>query len=367
MVACEWRLPPELAGLAVGSGEEFAMTTSLHPHHLPQRFYLGIDIAKAKFDVALLEGATLLDTGEFTNNPAGFRRLSTWLNKHCKASHDDSLHACMEATGKYGNDLAAFLHALFANTKHRVSVVNPHLTSAYARSRLQRNKTDKLDAENIAHYCAAHSPDAWQPPTEEQERLKELTRHQESVEKNLTQEKLRLKSGIKSPVVQRQIKRHIRFLEEQLKDINDEIASLCTQSEELNSDTQLLVTIPGVGLATAAKFLAEVPPLHLFHSAAQLVAYAGLSPEHRQSGSSVYRRGKLSKKGNQHLRTAVYMPTLAAMRCNPIVKALTDRLKTKGKHNMTAVAAGMRKLLQLMYGVLKSGRPFDPNYAAAAT
>lgn len=339
------------------------MTIGSRPQTLPQRFYLGIDIAKAKFDIALLEETTVLSTGEFTNDRAGFRRLSTWLNKQCKGAHDVTLHACMEATGKYGNDLAHFLHNRFAGTEHIVSVVNPHLTSAHAKSRLQRNKTDKLDAENIAHYCATQHPRPWQPPTETQERLKELTRHQESLEKNLTQEKLRLKSGVKSPVVQRQIKRHIRFLEEQIKDVSDEIAALCTQDEQLNTATQLLITISGIGRITAAKFLAEVPQLPLFDSAAQLVAYAGLSPEQKQSGSSVHRRGKLSRAGNEHLRTALYMPTLAAMRCNPIVKALTQRLKDKGKHNMTAVAAGMRKLLQLMYGVLKSGQPFNPDYA----
>jgi transposase len=359
MVAREWRL----ICLAVGSGEESTMTTVPRPDDMPHGCYLGIDIAQSTFAVALLEGTTPVATGEFSNDRKGFRQLSAWFTKECKHYPLYTLHACMEATGSYGDDLATFLHALFANTEHCVSVVNPHLTSAHAKSRFQRNKTDKLDAENIAHYCATHHPDPWLPPTEEQRRLKELTRHQESIEKNLTQEKLRLKSGVKDPVVQRQIKKHIRFLEEQLKDLCDEIASLCKQSDDLNTATQLLTTIPGVGLATAAKFLAEVPHLQHFDSAAQLVAYAGLSPQQTQSGSSVHRRGKLSKQGNQHLRTAVYMPTLAAMRCNPIIKALTERLKSKGKHNMTAVAAGMRKLIQLMYGVLKSGVPFDPNYA----
>src|SRR5690606_9983830 len=118
-----------------------------------------------------------------------------------------------------------------------------------------------------------------------------------------------------------------------------------------------------VGLTTAVKFLAEVQDVHLFDSAAQFAAYAGLSPSQKQSGTSVRGKSSLSKKGNTHLRTALYMPIMAAMRFNPLIKALTDRLLAQGRPTKVAMAAGMRKLLHLMYGVLKSGRPFDPNYA----
>jgi transposase len=332
-----------------------------------QYVYLGIDIAKATFAVALLaESGVLLATSEFSNNDSGFRHLCQWYTKQLKSVPHHHLHACMEATGRYGDELATYLYEHFAahaiDGAHIVSIVNPHQTKSHARSRLQRNKTDKLDAENIAHFCATHHPDAWQPASEAQQRLKELTRHQESLEKSLTQEKLRLQSGLKDKTVQKQIKRHIRFLEEQLKDIEEEIASLCKQDETLHEATRLLVSIPGVGLTTAARFLAELPHLQHFHTAAQVVAYAGLSPQQTHSGSSVHRKGKLSKTGNRHLRTAVYMPTLAAMRWNPVIREFTNRLKNNGKSKMTAVAAGMRKLLQIMFGVLKSGRPFDPNY-----
>lgn len=332
-----------------------------------QSVYLGIDIAKATFAVALLtEKGVLFATEEFANDRSGFRQLCHWYDRQLKHVPLYRLHACMEATGRYGDELALHLYKQFTehapDAGHCLSVVNPHQTKSHARSRLQRNKTDKLDAENIAHFCATHQPDAWQPASEAQQRLKELTRHQESLEKTLTQEKLRLQSGLKDKTVQKQIKRHIRFLEEQLKDIEEEVASLCKQDETLHQATQLLVTIPGVGLATAARFLAELPHLHYFHTAAQVVAYAGLSPQQTQSGSSVHRKGKLSKTGNKHLRTAVYMPTLAAMRWNPVIREFTNRLKNNGKSKMTAVAAGMRKLLLIMFGVLKSGRPFDPFY-----
>lgn len=333
-----------------------------------QNVYLGIDIAKATFAVALMaETGALLGTAEFNNNSKGFKQLRQWYAKALKHSPGYCLHACMEATGRYGDALALHLYEHFtkeaSDAGHRVSVVNPHQTKSHASSRLQRNKTDKLDAENIAHFCATHHPDAWLPASEAQQRLKELTRHQESLEKTLTQEKLRLQSGLNDKTVKKQIKRHIGFLEGQLKDVEQEIASLCKQDDALNTATELLVTIPGVGLPTAARFLAELPHLHLFHTAAQVVAYAGLSPQQTQSGSSVRRKGKLSKKGNRHLRTALYMPALVAIRWNPPIRDFAERLKANGKSKMTAVAAAMRKLIQMMFGVLKSGRPFDPNYA----
>jgi transposase len=334
---------------------------------MPHRFYLGVDIAKATFAVALLEETVSVSSGEFANDLQGFRSLCTWYKSQIKVllKHSNTyvLHVGMEATGRYGEALATYLHEQFAHSAHFVSVINPHLTSAYAKSRKQRNKTDKLDAENIAYYCAKHEPEPWQPLTEEQLRLKELTRYQESIETTMTQEKLRLQSGLRDKSLVRRIKKHLKFLEGQRKEIEEEIASLCKQNDHLNTAIQLIDSIPGIGFATAAKVLAEVPRPQNFETAAQLVAYSGLAPVQTQSGTSVRRKGRLSKQGNKHLRTALYMPTLAAMRRNPIIKTLTDRLKNAGKHPMSAVAAGMRKLLTLIFGVLKSGRPFDPNYA----
>lgn len=324
--------------------------------------FLGIDIAKADFAVALLDGERLVGEGTFANTQSGFAKLATWCDRQLKAYPDALLHACMEATGSYGVELAFFLQERFAGTQHRISIVNPHQTSHHAKSRLLRNKTDRIDAENIAHFCATHHPADWQPPTEAQRRLKELSRHLESIEKSITREKNRLESGIHDKGIQRQIKQMLGLLEGQKQETQNEIEELLKQDASLLEQARLLVTIPGVGPTTAIKFLAEVQDVHLFDSATQLAAFAGLSPSKRESGSSVRGKTSLSKRGNGHLRTALYMPILAAMRCNPLIKVLTDRLRAEGRPTKVAMAAGMRKLLHLMYGVLKSGRPFDPNY-----
>lgn len=324
--------------------------------------YLGIDIAKKDFAVALLDDQVLVSEGTFANTPKGFAKLAAWCDRQMKAFPAASLHACMEATGGYGVDLAFFLQTRFVGTIHKISVVNPHQTHHHAQSRLLRNKTDRSDAENIAHFCATHQPADWQPPTETQRRLKELSRHLESLEQSMTREKNRLESGIKDKGIQRQIKQMLRLLEEQKEDTQKVIDDLLKQDASLHEQARLLVSIPGVGRTTAVKFLAEVQDFQRFDSAPQLAAFAGLSPSQKQSGSSVRGKTSLSKKGNSHLRTALYMPILAAMRCNPLVKRLTDRLIAEGRPKKVAMAAGMRKLLQLMYGVLKSGRDFNPNY-----
>jgi transposase len=118
-----------------------------------QLFPLGIDISKAKFDIALLRDDGKLRHKVFPNTEAGFQQLSAWLSKH-KAL---PVHACMEATGTYGEALASYLH----RAGHLVSVVNPAIIKAFASTLLSRTKTDKRDASLIARYCLQHHPPAW--------------------------------------------------------------------------------------------------------------------------------------------------------------------------------------------------------------
>lgn len=130
----------------------------------------------------------------------------------------------------------------------------------------------------------------------------------------------------------------------------------------MRKQRNLLTSIPGIGDTTAACLIAEVPDVNNFQSASQLAAYAGLTPSQHHSGSSIHRRGRLVKTGNKRFRTALFLPAMAAMRHNPIVQDLVQRMQDKGKNRMTIVGAVMRKLVHLAYGVLKHGKPFDPHY-----
>ena len=148
----------------------------------------------------------------------------------------------------------------------------------------------------------------------------------------------------------------------QIKALEAQIEELIDNHPDLKRQRELLVSIKGISDTTAAKFLAEVPDIRQFDTAAQLAAYAGVTPRQKRSGTSVRGKGHLSKMGNSRLRTAFYMPAISAMKWNPIIIPLVQRLQKRGKLPKVIIGAVMRKLIHLAFGVLKSGKPFDPNY-----
>lgn len=318
-------------------------------------FVLGIDVAKATLDVALLDEQEHWQTGHFANTPTGFRHLLRWLHQRTPAP----LPVCLEATGRYSRGVATFLHAQGCV----VSLVKPTSIPLYRLLRGQRHKTDRDDAKLLAHFCATHHPAPWTPPTPQQERLQELTRHLDALKQAQTRVRNRLAAGPTTDWVRRDLADELATLQRRIADLEREIKANTQQDLDQAHQLALLTSIPGLGWLTAARFLAEVPDFRRFAQADQLAAYAGLVPKLHDSGTSVHKQPKLSKAGNAHLRHAFYMPALSAMRCNPLIQRLVARLTQRGKAKMTIVVAVMRKLLHLAYGVLKSNRPFDPNYA----
>lgn len=315
---------------------------------------MGIDIAKAKFDVVLLNTDGKKLHRVFDNTPHGFHQFKRWLSRH-KAK---GTPACMEATGYYYLPLADFLH----QANYPVHVVNPNRISAYAKSKLSRNKTDPLDAALIADFCLTQQPPLWTPPTPTERELLALTRRYDDLKETIQAERNRLESGIPSETVLQDIRQHIAFLEKQLTQMKAKLVAFVDQHPHLKQQADLLQSIPGIGALTAARLLAELPDWRRFDSARQVVAFAGLNPQHHDSGR--YRRTytPISKQGSVKLRTALYMPALVAMRCNPILETFAERLATRGVTGKKRVVAVMRKLLHIVYGVLKSGKPFDPHY-----
>ncbi len=156
---------------------------------------------------------------------------------------------------------------------------------------------------------------------------------------------------------------HIAYLEAELRRVRDETNDLINHCPSLREQRELITTIPGIADLTAARILGEMPNISEYRSAGAVAAFAGLSPREHQSGTS-RGRTRLVKTGNSRLRKALYFPAMSAMRFNPILKALYQRLVAAGKPKKVALAAVMRKLLILAYGVLKSKKPFNPTYAA---
>ncbi|MBZ0315566.1 MAG: IS110 family transposase [Anaerolineae bacterium] len=312
---------------------------------------LGIDIAKESFVVVLVVGETR-QQAEFPNAPAGYERLDRWLKKR----QVKTVHACLEATGRYGDELAWWLH----EAGHTVSVLNPARLKAYAQSRLSRTKTDGVDAGLLADFCLTQQPEAWTPPDPAWRELQAMVRQLDALQATRQQELNRLGANPPSAVVRATIDAHVAFLEAQIKALKAQIRSHIDQHPDLKVQHDLLTSIPGIGDTTADLILAEVRDLRAFDDAGQVVAYAGLNPRQRQSGKSVHGHSPLSKCGNARLRKALYMPALVAQRFNPCIQAFCQRLAANGKSKMVVVGAAMRKLLVLAYGVVKSGRPFDP-------
>jgi transposase len=315
-------------------------------------FVLGIDVGKSTLDAELL-GLKTPRRAQFANTAKGFEKLGKWLLRW-KA---ERVHACMEATGSYGEALAIWL----VEHGHVVSIVNPLRIKAYGQSELVRTKTDRVDAGVIARFCRAQRPEAWRPPSREQRELRALVRRLESLEEMRRAEVNRLESA--EGVVRESIERHVEYLEEQIEQTQQAIDEQVEGGEQLHQQCELLETIPGVGRRTAARLLGEMEKLSDYESGREVAAAAGLVPRERQSGTSVKGRARMSKVGSRRVREMLYFPAIVAMKHNPVIRALKQRLEERGKAAMVNVGAAMRKLLVLCYGVLKSGTPFDPHRA----
>lgn len=317
--------------------------------------YLGIDVAKQSFQCTLLRSGKRFHHS-FQNKPEGFAALAKWLEQH----PGDPVHACMEATNTYWEELAEFLH----DHGQRVSVVNPRRIRDYARSKLLRNKTDKLDGDVIAEFCAAQQPATWSPLPEDVRELRDLVRHLEDLQTMRNQESNRLTDGHPSAAVRQLLEAHLAFIDQQIAAVEARMEAHIDQHPDLKAKRDLLVSIQGIGALTAARLIAE--NIQAFRTTRELVAFYGLNPQKGDSGTSLHRKEKLSKIGRGSLRRALYFPAISAMRHNPIVKAFCENLKARGKINMVVIGAAMRKLLCLALGVLKSGVPFDPHYVSKA-
>ena len=317
---------------------------------------LGIDVSKADFHAVLLAG-TARSRRSFPNGPAGFRAVRKWLVNR-KATQ---VHACMEATGAYWLELARSLHA----GGIRVSVVNPTRTALFARSQLRRTKTDAVDAQMIAEFCASQRPEAWTPPAKEILVLRGfLSYRQQLGEQRVALEQLASQVEVDA-TLERLHRDHIEVLRDAISTLEEQIARHVQAHHELREAVERVQSIPGFGTLTAAAVVAKLPVDRL-RNAKAAAAYVGLSPSERQSGSSIRGVPRICKTGNAHLRRDLYMPALVAMRFNPAMRSFAERLKSRGKPAKVIIVAVMRKLIVLAYTLLKDAATFTAQETAHA-
>lgn len=327
--------------------------------------FLGIDVAKAKLDCCLLldPTSTKQKTKKFENNPKGFAAMLAWIDRY--EVPRGALHAIMEGTGVYHELLALAL----TDGGVRVSIVNPAHIKNFAKGIGIQTKTDKSDSFVLARYGVLTNPSFWTPPSKQARELKSLLARQEALAQDLQREKNRQEKVLSTQTprqVEQSIEQSIAFLQQQIKQLQQEVDDHIDQNPELREDRDLLVTIPGVGKQVGNNMLALMH-CHDFATAEQCAAYLGLVPVEHQSGSSVHARPRLSKAGPARIRALLYMPAMVAVKYNPHVQALYDRLVAKGKNKKAALGAAMRKLVHLCFGVFKTKMPYQIDYMSQCT
>lgn len=314
--------------------------------------FVGMDIGKSAFSAAIKVNDQY-QVKEFKNDLSGCRDLLEWL----KVDENKEYYFCMEATGKYSHLTANFLH----EQGYHVSVVNPVQIKYFMKSQLTRNKTDSIDAKMIAQFGELLKPAAWKPVRPEDAQLQALINRLDVIENFVLQEKNRL-GMMPHPAVADSIQEMLEYLAKQIKQLEEKIKIHIKQHAELKEKIDLLKTIPGMGDKTAQRIVAFIGEVSRFTHPKQMTAYVGLNPRQRQSGSSIQGCVGISRIGNAYLRKILYMPALVAIKHNPIIKTFYANLIGKGKPKKLAICAAMRKLVHLIYGILKSGKPFDPHW-----
>jgi transposase len=268
----------------------------------------------------------------------------------------------MEATGVYHEDLAYYL----AGNGYEVSIVLPNKISNYFRTLDTKTITDETAAEAITLFGLSRHLDTWTPPKEIYRTLRQIIRERDQILQSRTVAKNQLhaenagayphKSSVK------RTQKLIAFLDKQEQEINQEIKELVQNDPEIQKTLMILCTIPGIGLLTASTVLAETNGFDLIRNKRQLVSYAGLDVREKISGTSVKGKPRISKKGNRYLRKAMHFPALAAIRHDERYKAIFARLVARTGIKMKGAVAVQRKLLEMIYVIFKSGKPYDKEY-----
>lgn len=326
---------------------------------------LGIDVAQKELVVCLGRmyddwAPDLYGYKTFANTAKGFIALLLWVKK--LTDETIGVRYVMEATGVYHESLAYFLD----EKGYEVSIVLPNKISNYFRTLDVKTITDKTASEAIARFGLERKLDTWKRPKEIFKKLRQLTRERDQIvqERTMVKNQLHAEQTEAEPN-KRSIKRiqeRIKMLNKQEKEIKDEVAILIKDNDEIAKLVIIICSLTGVGLLTTAIVLGETNGFELIRNKRQLASYAGFDIKEKQSGTSVKGKPRISKKGNKHLRKAMHLPALCAIRYDERFKAIFARLVAKHGIKMKAVVAIQRKMLEMIYTLYKTGKKYDKDY-----
>jgi transposase len=329
--------------------------------------WIGIDVAKKTFDAALVcDGQkwpatpmASIPVRSFSRTPQGVCELIAWLDSlmpEDRASY--TMRAVMEATGRYSTELAVWMTE--CRQALAPAIEPPHQTAAFIKSMGLRGKTDRMEARALGFYGVERQPAAYRPASKQEMLLRDLVRHRNFLVRQHVAEANRAEEVKHCPFARKMADRRLAQTERDIKKTELEMHRIVNSTPELRGDIDQMCTIYGVGFIVAATVRAELGDLRRFQKARQLAAYAGLNPAIRDSGTSVHGRPHMDKRGNPHVRQALYLSAMVVIRGKNMLQQDYLRLRQDGKAAMSAIGAIMRKLLVLMRAILISGKPFDP-------
>ena len=327
--------------------------------------WIGDDVSKDSFTAAAsfpaLEDVVYpADSGTFENNRGGARRLYRWIGE-LEDRFKSPAGVAMEATGTYSTRLYENLKKI--RSELHVSICNPTSVSYYMLSR-SMNKTDKADAAFIAWYAAHIRPGRYTELSKDQEKLRCLSRDRDFLVDNRTEFQNRMEAAQDSSSRQR-MKNVITTINAQIDKIDTEIKNYLREkaSKECRDEIDLMQTVPGVGMLSAAIIYGELGSL-AGYTRKQLSAMSGICPTTRQSGTSLH-KGGLSKRGSKWLRRILYLDSTQTIRRSPAMAAFHQRmLKKPDSSKMSARVACMRKLLLILRGIVVSGKAYDKKHVS---
>jgi transposase len=305
---------------------------------------IGIDVAKQYFDLHSLKTSR---EQRMENSNDGIRRCVALCNKIRPEL------IVTEATGGYELTLAATLQA----EGFAVAVVNPRRIRDFARAAGQMAKTDRLDARIIAQFAATMEPMPTERISENTQKLKALVARRNQLVRLHTAESNR-REHADGKEIRRSIAAVLKVIEAQLKTIDRQITEHVENTPRLRQRSEILDSVPGVGPTTANMLVTELPELGQLNRR-QIAALVGIAPMARDSGS--FRGKRMTGGGRKKIRSRLFMPTLVAVRHNPILRAYYNKLLSRGKCKMVALVAVMRKLICIMNTMVKNNQVWNPN------
>jgi transposase len=313
---------------------------------MAQSLFVGIDVCKARLDVALSEN------DQFFSIPYTEEELSGLIEKLQSLSPNCIV---LEATGGLERPLVAYL----ANAGLPVVVVNPRQVRDFAKAIGKLAKTDKIDAQTLARFAEAIKPEQRPIKDAERQQLADQVTRRRQIVGMITQEKNRLSRA--SGLVRSDIEDHITYLKERLDRSDGDIDKIIKATPLYQDTVQLLCTVPGVGPVTSASFVAFCPELGRLDRR-QIAALIGTAPLNRDSGTKSGVRCVWG--GRKALRNQLYMATISAIRFNCKIKDFYSRLTKAGKKPKVAITACMRKLIVILNAMVKQQKAWNTGSAA---